>query len=372
MVDYSKWKDIEISDDEDETHPNIDTPSLFRWRHQARVERMEERRREKEEFEQKKSETYRKLSETKRKIAETDPKSPDMESLRKALSELEKVEKEIQRKEEELRKKEKQTPWNVDTISAPGFTKTVINTKPARSKDENLTEEEKEAKMKKFIKENEKFLKQFGMLRKYDDSKKFLLDHNQLVCEETANYLVIWCINLEMEEKHDLMAHVAHQTICMQYILELSKQLDVDPRACVGSFFSKIQLAEKTYKDSFDDELEQFKARIRKRAAEKIQEAIHEQEEEERKARLGPGGLDPVEVYEELPDELKKCFDAQDVPMLQETIAKMPEQEAVYYMKRCVDAGLWVPGKNDEEPKMKENAGESGAATSSASTEDVD
>jgi cell division cycle protein 37 len=39
-IDYSKWKDIEVSDDEDDTHPNIDTPSLFRWRHQARVERM--------------------------------------------------------------------------------------------------------------------------------------------------------------------------------------------------------------------------------------------------------------------------------------------------------------------------------------------
>lgn len=29
-IDYSKWKDIEVSDDEDDTHPNIDTPSLFR------------------------------------------------------------------------------------------------------------------------------------------------------------------------------------------------------------------------------------------------------------------------------------------------------------------------------------------------------
>ncbi|XP_013139756.1 PREDICTED: hsp90 co-chaperone Cdc37 [Papilio polytes] len=371
MVDYSKWKDIEISDDEDETHPNIDTPSLFRWRHQARVERMEERKREKEEFEQKKSETFRKISETKRKIAETEPSSPNMESLKKALSDLEKTEKEILKKEEEIRKKERQTPWNVDTISAPGFTKTVINTNPGRTKDENLTEEEKEAKMKKFIKENEKLLKQFGMLRKYDDSKKFLLDYNQLVCEETANYLVIWCINLEMEEKHNLMEHVAHQTICMQYILELSKQLDIDPRACVSSFFSKIQLAEKTYKDSFDDELEQFKSRIKKRAEEKIQEAIREQEEEERKARLGPGGLDPVEVYAELPDEMKQCFDAQDVPKLQELIARMPESEAVYYMKRCVDAGLWVPQKKDEEGegRMKEKEEENEETNA---TDDVD
>lgn len=66
-------------------------------------------------------------------------------------------------------------------------------------------------------------------------------------------------------------------------------------------YIFRIQEAEKTYKDAFDDELEQFKNRIRKRAAEKIQEAIREQEEEERKARLGPGGLDPLEVLEELP-----------------------------------------------------------------------
>lgn len=43
----------QISDDEDETHPNIDTPSLFRWRHQARVERMAESEKEKEELKKK-------------------------------------------------------------------------------------------------------------------------------------------------------------------------------------------------------------------------------------------------------------------------------------------------------------------------------
>lgn len=57
--------------------------------------------------------------------------------------------------------------------------------------------------MRKFIKENEKELKHFGMLRKYDDSRTFLRSHNNLVCEDTANYLVIWCINLEMEEVTD-------------------------------------------------------------------------------------------------------------------------------------------------------------------------
>lgn len=54
--------------------------------------------------------------------------------------------------------------------------------------------------MKKFVKENEKIIKKFGMLRRFDDSKRVLQENQHLVCEDTANYLVIWCINLEMEE----------------------------------------------------------------------------------------------------------------------------------------------------------------------------
>ena len=53
-IDYSKWKDIEISDDEDDTHPNIDTPSLFKWRHEARLQRMEEFEKEKKAIKEEK------------------------------------------------------------------------------------------------------------------------------------------------------------------------------------------------------------------------------------------------------------------------------------------------------------------------------
>lgn len=101
----------------------------------------------------------------------------------------------------EMEKKEKLTPWNIDTIGQDGFTKTVINTKPLRRNDDSsLSDEEKEKRMKQFVKDHEKKLKEFGMLRRYDDSKKFLQENLHLVCENTANYLVIWCINLEMEE----------------------------------------------------------------------------------------------------------------------------------------------------------------------------
>ena len=38
------------------------------------------------------------------------------------------------------------------------------------------------------------------MLQRYDDSQQYLLDHPHLACEEAANYLVLWCVNLEVEE----------------------------------------------------------------------------------------------------------------------------------------------------------------------------
>lgn len=67
---------------------------------------------------------------------------------------------------------------------------------------------------------------------------------------------------------------------------------------------SRIQKADPEYKKAFDDELTAFKDRIRRRAKDKIEEQLAElrkEEEEERIARLGPGGLDPAEVFESLP-----------------------------------------------------------------------
>lgn len=148
--------------------------------------------------------TLQKLKDTKQKLAKLENEqkdSADLTTLKKVLQDLEDEEKKIQEREEEMKKKERLTPWNVDTIGQDGFTKTVINTKPPRKDaDAGLSDEEKEKRMKQFVKENEKELKEFGMLRKYDDSKKFLQEHPHLVCENTANYLVVWCINLEMEE----------------------------------------------------------------------------------------------------------------------------------------------------------------------------
>jgi len=334
MVDYSKWKDIEVSDDEDDTHPNIDTGSLFRWRHQARVEKMAELEKEKEEVERKK-----RLLEEEKKRATTKQEGVPTDELEK----LKLKEAEVLKTEQELKKKEKLMPWNVDTISKEGFTKTIINKPKPRKDNSHLSEEEKEELYRKFVKENESKIKQYGMLAKWDDCKSFLLEYPDLCCDDSANYLALWCLNLEMEEKTTLMEHVSKQVVSMQYILELAKQLDCDPRSCISAFFTRIQKADKEYMDAFDDELRSFKTRIKERAKAKLEKIMQEIEEEEKQKRLGPGGLDPADVFESLPKEMQDCFESRDIARLQEVIAQLPEEEAREHMKRCVESGLWIP-----------------------------
>lgn len=167
------------------------------------------------------------MKDTKEKVAKLEVEQKDsaeLTTLRKVLQDLEMEDNKIKNKEEEMKRKEKLTPWNVDTIGQDGFTKTVINSRPPRREDDSgLSDEEKEKRMKQFVKENEKKLKEFGMLRKYEDSRKFLNENPQLVCENTANYLVIWCINLAMEEvsmhldihvKHVIIARICHINYC--------------------------------------------------------------------------------------------------------------------------------------------------------------
>ena len=108
-------------------------------------------------------------------------------------------------------------------------------------------------------------------------------------------------------------------------------------------FAHRMKSAEKQYLDAFQDELSGFKGRVMQRAKVRIEEATRALEEEERKKRLGPGGLDPVEVMETLPQALQECFASKSVAKLQEVIASLPKEEASYHMKRCVDSGLWVP-----------------------------
>ncbi|KAJ1159834.1 hypothetical protein NDU88_000338 [Pleurodeles waltl] len=135
MVDYSVWDKIEVSDDEDDTHPNIDRPSLFCWRHQAHVEHMEQVQKEKEEHEKGLAECWKKLADCQKKINELelqgiDSAKNELLKLQPVLPQLKKDKWNWEKKANELQKKVKTMPWNVDTLSKDGFSKSAINKKP--------------------------------------------------------------------------------------------------------------------------------------------------------------------------------------------------------------------------------------------------
>ncbi|KAK9540705.1 hypothetical protein VZT92_003142 [Zoarces viviparus] len=364
-IDYSVWDHIYVSDDEDVTNPYVDSPSLFRMRHRARLERMAEFQQRGEDLECSVLECKRQLEEAQGRLGELEEgrregeededREAELKRVQDEVKKLKKDEKSFEKMMKEHRREGKKVPWDVDSISKEGFSKSVLNITPVTKEE---TEEEKAEKHKTFVEKYAKEIKHFGMTRRWEDSQKYLSDNPHLVCEETANCLVVICIDFEIDEKHALMEQVAHQAIVMQFILDSARALKVDARGCFRQFFSKIKTADKPYQDAFDHELELLKERIRNCAQIRKESAVKELEEEDRQERLGPGGLDPVEVYQSLPKEIQKGFDEKNIQMLQEAINKLDLDEGKYHIQRCIDSGLWVPdslaGDGDEEEEADE------------------
>lgn len=221
---------------------------------------------------------------------------------------------ELTHTEEEWRRKESmlgvQEPSRSPVLGAAGswdvFDRSIINVH--RQSIENDQD-----KCKTYLQKYEQELRHFGMLRRWDDSQRFLADMPQLICEETANFLILWCMRLQQEGKEALMEQVAHQTVVMQFILEMASNSQQDPRGCFRQFFHKAKEGQDVYLEVFHTELETFKQRVRDYAAECKSDA-HNVE----KQNIGTNcRLDPKEATETLP-----------------SVAEYP-------MKRYIETGHW-------------------------------
>jgi len=60
--------------------------------------------------------------------------------------------------------------------------------------------------------------------------------------------------------------------------------------------------------------------------------------------RLGPGGLDPVEVFDTLPASMQEACESRNKDKLKEALMDMAPEEVEMHLKRCVDSGLWNEG----------------------------
>lgn len=293
---------------------------------------MAEKKQEKERIEKEKGTTSKKMQELEKKLAEVS--TEEKLEIQKEIDEVKAQEEAWRKKEAELEEKERLEPWNVDTIGHEAFSTSRINKITDKKPVQKLTEEEDSSRMGKFFEDNDALLRQLSKLKGGAQSTEiFLAEHPHMASEYTANWLTIEALNAAIEENEESMSIMAEQCIIIQYLLELSKSLNATATNITvqKQFFKKFALAEPVYLGQYHEEVKAFENRLRTRAQTKKEAAIAEAEAEEKEARIkaSPGGLDPQEVFEELPEEMRKCFESHDIEALKALCTKMDQEVRV-------------------------------------------
>jgi len=433
--DYSKWDNIELSDDEDDVHPNIDKESWFRMKHRSRVEREEKEEADKKKINKESNSANLRIEELTNTIASLDTgddSDDELEDRDGLEAELDALKKANEARENKLEEYEKNKKWNVDNMchvveertiinqkkgdkfsesgyalpdddasSAPSTSsdlKTISNDKPSAAAAAAVAPVQKEADTAKPksaedvkpapVKESkpvapivkpapapvkpkagpdhaaismltyhdftEKYadtIEEFMKLSSLDKSCQFLLQNGDILLQENAsNYLLLASLEDEMNELREKMRLTARQSQIISSIAELAKTMKTHPGNVIIPFFKRLE--EKDHLGGFMSGLEVFVQNLIKRSVVKKKEIDDERALEEgtdlsempAEERLGPGGLDPVEVFESLPASMQEAFESRNTDQLKKALMEMPPDEAELHMKRCSDSGLWNEG----------------------------
>ncbi|CAN0015668.1 unnamed protein product, partial [Ectocarpus fasciculatus] len=416
--DYSKWDNIELSDDESDLHPNIDKESWFRMKHRSRLEREEKEDAEKQVLLQHLEQENARLSVITAKLASleagTAGEGAEFEDVEALQFEAEELTKKISAQTARIADIDQKRSWSVDEICKVKEEKSIVNSMQASSlkaedyKPSGATERvaaqtadtppappvaaaapstkatpapaaahaasaaaaaaaapsssnavvsmgpaepgsgvsssqrDRLAVMSynDFAIEHEQVLEHYSEVASLEDSKAYLFKKCDIILHEHAqNYLLLSCLEDEMNQKHKRCKLVCRQSQIVSHIVELATSMKRDPREVVLPFFKRLE--EKEHLDAFNSAVKDFHERIKKRAVEKRKE-MDEEEARERRAQ-NPHGLDPMEVFHSLPESMRAAFESQDIGQLQAVLAGMEPKEAKKWMKLCADSGLWVP-----------------------------
>ncbi|CAB9508642.1 Hsp90 co-chaperone Cdc37 [Seminavis robusta] len=436
--DYSKWDNIELSDDEEDVHPNIDKESWFRMKHRSRVEREQHEEADKKRIKEAMEKANQRIMSLKHdlnnikttalqlKDEDDDDDDDDLDDGEALKAEIAALEKENAVRQAKLDEYERNKKWNVDNMCVVKDERTMINPDGAKNNytetgfaksttdgsDVKIGTEEKKSEEKPkattTTKEDKKpaaaapakqkattttttkttttttvakkagptpsgpqrdasdisIMSYYEFTEKYSDtvenfmaitdleaSKEFLLKNGNILLQENAsNYLLLASLEDEMNGYREKMKQTARQSQLISSIADLARSLNTHPGNVIIPFFGRLQ--QKEYLDGFLSGVKDFQEKIVKRAVTKKIEMDREREGQAGQGvelqdvppeqRLGPGGLDPLEVVETLPQVMRDAFESRDVEVLKEALLSLDPKDAEYHMKRCIDSGLWV------------------------------
>jgi cell division cycle protein 37 len=319
--DYAKWDRLEISDDEDTHHPNLDKNLNIRVNRITRDRKEEEIDTEKAKLEEK----------------------GDFEGAEKL---------------------ETKRPLHQGNICHVAEERTIIN-RASGTSDRNVKDGESFSvdEFAMFKTDNKKILDDFTEAD-WEQSREMLMKYGHILMDNNANsYYMLTALEAEMAGDKKLMKKLCNQGQIISQIHQLAAPMNRPPRDLVPRFFEKFEADQS--RAAFQEGVDHFQAQLEKRAIQKkaeqekedaelaaaqaqegyaqedlqpvsLVEAMHDMSKEE---RMGPGGLDPVEVWETLPECLQECFKSGDVDMLKKVAQEMDPKEFDKHFKRCIDSG---------------------------------
>lgn len=319
--DYSKWDRLEISDDEETFHPNLDKGLNIRVNRITR-----------------------------------DRKEEEIDAEKKRLEEKGEFDK--------AAKLEARRPLHVDNLCHVAEERTIIQSSDGSRTDRLKKGEESFSvdEYSMFKSDNKAVLDKFENAD-WEVSHQLLIEYGHILMDDYANsYYMLTALDEEMRGNRSRMMKLAKQGQIISQIHQLAEPMKRPPRDLVPRFFEKFDRPES--KAAFQEGVDHFVKHLIQRAIVKKQEQEEEmknappeeQEQEQemqpvslveamysmsKEERMGPGGLDPVEVFESLPEQLQECFKSGDVDMLKKAAREMEPQEFEKHFKRCVDSGLW-------------------------------
>jgi cell division cycle protein 37 len=262
--DYSKWDRLEISDDEQDAHPNIDSSLMIRIKREQRA------RREAEE-EMKKAQ-LRKIGtpEALKQVEEIEKRSRlHVDNICRVVDEKTIVNKPTQHAA---------TPTTASSSSTPS---TPAVTTPV------VTGKSEEEEFEDYVEKNEKVLAEFARQVKLEDSQQFLLDHLELLNEHACGWLLLHMLSLEMAGERPAMLSSTRQYLMLRNIMDLARETKRgnDARSMVQMFFKQI-IGDKERSEMLDRETMNFGQQIINRAIQKKAEMAEElaQEDQEETA----------------------------------------------------------------------------------------
>jgi cell division cycle protein 37 len=393
--DYSKWNNICVSSDDDEDcHPNIEK---YTWRRLRKQQREEERAKQDArtaELEALLAKKERRMQNLQNRLAKSEEGSKEREKIQ---DKIKLCEQESDGAKKEIALIAKQRKLTVDDLCLVTEERTVVTkgadtTKTSVSGDPAVAAAVAAARKAAggegeaadtaaaaaaalpqpefaadayvaYVNKYQPDIEAFVAMAEKDarDNNDFLQAHPWLLHEHTSGFLLLLALEREMQEPEaDTagMRRVVRQYLLLQTVLDLAKQTKKSPRDVLPTIMKRIHDGGEAQQKRFDAEVLDFSKKIAARAVAKKEEerkraALRPDDAEEgyeyvemsKEERMGPGGLDPVEVFASLPKAMQEAFEKKDIPMLQAAVAEMDPDEAMRHMERCEKSGLWNPGE---------------------------